>query len=288
MSNPGGEDRDNEGEQRAALRQEGEGRQEGSSTGKAPDHASGASREDDWGSSLPEELVREDRLARLQLAQKGSSTGKARDHASGAFPDMEWERWEQEDQAARLQLAQEGRRSASSDHQPGSEASSRVEPALSEWAKTGLAWAGQRLGQAVGLGDGGLKWHSLIRRDRRDRAPEKRTDRAPEKRTDRASGERERTATKAHEERPPGGSSKGKGPAEPRPKWDTVLQEARASAPQQFAEVAKSNNPPTQDFDEKERRIAAKKKERTEYHDGAGAKGKGRENGSDGNGGMSI
>jgi hypothetical protein len=226
--------------------------------------------------------VSADKEAWSQLPQEGSSTGQARDDASGAFPDMEgvdWEQMVEQDRLARLLLAQEGRSSGSEDHQPGSEAPSRVEDALPKWARTGLAWAGQRLRQATGSRDGGLEWHSWIRRDRRNRGSEKRTDRD--------SGKREKTPTKAREDPQPV-SSKGKGKerADKVPDWDTVLQEARASAPQQPADVA--NDPQAQDREEKKRRIAAKEKERTEYHDGAGAKGKGRDNGSDGNGGMSI
>jgi hypothetical protein len=280
MSNPGGEDRDNEREQRAALTQE--GRQEGSSTDRARDDASGASREDDWGSSLPAEWVSADKEAWSQLPQEGSSTGQARDHASGAFPDMEgmdWEQMVEQDRLARLLLAQEGRSSGSEDHQPGSEAPSRVEDALPKWARTGLAWAGQRLRQATGSRDGGLEWHSWIRRDRRNRGSEKRTDRD--------SGKREKTPTKAREDpQPVSSKGKGKGPAEPHREWVDILEEARASAPQQPADVA--NDPQTQDREEKKRRIAAKERELTESRGGAGMKGKDKENGSDGNGGISF
>jgi hypothetical protein len=283
MTHPGGEDRDSERQQSAALTQE--RRQEGNSTGRARDHASGASREDDWGSSLPAEWVSADKEAWSQLPQEGSSTGRARDDASDAFPDMEGVGWEQlakedqaawlqlaqEEQAAQLQLAREKERSASSDHLPGSEAPSRVEDTLSKWARKGFAWARKRLSQATGSRDGDLEWHSWIRRDR-----------APEK--------REKTPTKARKDpQPVSSKGKGKESADKIPDWATVLQEARASAPQQpaqvveSAEVARPNSPHPKE--EKRRRIAAKEKELTESRGGAEVKGKDKENG---NGGMSF
>jgi hypothetical protein len=234
--------------------------------------------------------VSADKEAWSQLPQEGSSTGQALDDASDVISEDYWEKLAQEDQAARLQLAQdqaawlqlarEKQRSASSDHLPGSEAPSRVEDALPKWARKGFDWAGKRLRQATGSRDGGLEWHSWIRRDRRDRAPEK----------------REKAPTKARQDPQPvssKGKGKGKESADKIPDWATVLQEARASAPQQpaqvveSAEVARPNSPHLKE-EEKRRRIAAKEKKLTESRGGAGVKGKNKENGSDGNGGMSF
>jgi hypothetical protein len=270
MSNPGGEDRDSERQQWAALTPEGQ-QEAGSSTGTAR----GASRAGELELTLPGEWEEEDQEAWKQLEgkrlQEGSSTG----NASGAFrggesESTQGEEWELQDPATWGQSAQEGRPSASSDHQPRSEAPSRVEDALSGAMTVGRTWLAKKWNQAAGWldgpGTGNLDWHSFLRRDRGAESGDltqrfearKRTAPKPRENPQPASSQG-RTAPKPPED------VKGKGRAPDVQNWETVLKKAAEA--------------------EKKQRIADKVTERTESCEAEG-KGKGRE--SDGNGGMSI